>query len=88
VKEPYETLLGQYRDHWFMWPFLEGDIPDFWPMVQNHAFDALSTGEQVMVMVALALWNGDGTARIADLAKVDPENRRRILDALFLALAA
>ncbi len=88
MTEPYETLLGQYRDHWFMHAFLTGDVPDFWPIIQHHSFDALSTGEQVMVMVAFALWNGDGSARIADLQKIDAVNRRRVIDALALTYCA
>lgn len=85
MREPYETLLGQYHDHWFLWAFLQGDVPDFWPIIQNHAFEALSAGEQTMVMVALAFWNGDESASVADLLrKLDTGSRARVLAALQL----
>ena len=86
MREPYETLLGQYRDHWALWPFLEGDIPDFGGIFQSNAFAVCSHGEQVMLRVAQALRNGDRQASIADLAGLDEDNRRRVVEALYVAL--
>ena len=82
MREPFETLLGQYRDHWFLWPFLEGDIPDFAGIAAADPLGVLSSGELIMCQIALALWNGDRSARIADLAVLDAENRGRVLVAL------
>lgn len=84
MREPYETLLGGYRDHWLLWPFLDGDVPDFAGIMGAEPFGQLSTGELIMCHIALAIWNGDRTARIADLAYLDEEHRRRVLDALYL----
>lgn len=84
MREPYETLLGQYRDHWALWRFLEGDTPDFVGMAASDLLGSLSTGELVMCNVALAFWNGDRAARIADLAILDDVNRRRVIEALAL----
>lgn len=84
MREPYETLLGCYRDHWFLWPFLDGDVPDFAGIMQAQPLGVLSTGELIVLHVALAIWNNDRTARIADLAGLDELTRQRVLDALYL----
>jgi len=83
VREPYETLLGQYRDHWALWPFLEGDIPDWGGMARGDVLQYLSSGETVMIGVALAFWNGNRDVTVADLLRVlDEKNRRRVVLAL------
>lgn len=82
MREPYETLLGQYRDNWFLWPFLAGEVPDFPGIMNAGPLGSLSTGELVMLHVALAFHNGDRTARVADLAGLDDPNLRRVIDAL------
>lgn len=84
MREPYETLLGQYRgDHWFLWRFLEGDLPDFAGIAAADAgLGRLSKGELLMVNVALAFWNGDDTAKVADLAILDEDNFHRVIRAL------
>lgn len=84
MREPYETLLGQYRDHWLLWPFLGGDVPDFAGITSAGPLGSLSTGELIMLHIALAIWNGDRTARIADLAQLDNDHRRRAVGALAL----
>lgn len=87
MREPYETLLGPYRDHWLLWPFLDGDVPDWAGIMSAEPLGQLSSGELIMLHVALAIWNGDRTARIADLAALDSEHRRRVIGALaFVAL--
>lgn len=85
MREPYETLLGQYRDHWLLWSFLEDDAPNFAGIAAADCLGALSTGEMIMLNVALAFWNGDRTARIADLAHLDDENRQRVAEAIYIA---
>lgn len=84
MREPYETLLGDFRDHWLLWRFLAGDVPDFAGIMTAGPLGQLSTGELILCHIALAIWNGDRTARIADLAALDEDNRRRVLDALNL----
>lgn len=84
MREPYETLLGDFHDHWLLWRFLEGDVPDFAGIMVSGPLGQLSTGELILCHIALAIWNGDRTARIADLAGLDESNRRRVLDALYL----
>lgn len=84
MREPYETLLGCYRDHWLLWPFLDGDVPDWSGIMGAGPLGQLSSGEVIVLHVALAVWNGDRTARIADLAGLDESTRRRVLDALYL----
>jgi hypothetical protein len=85
VREPYETLLGCYREHWLLWPFLDGEVPDWSGIMGAGPLGQLSDGELIVLHVALAIWNGDRTARIADLAHLDLENRRRVLGALTMA---
>lgn len=82
MREPYESLLGQYRSHWHLWPFLEGEDPDFVGIAASDPLGKLSSGELIMCQIALAFWNGDRAARIADLANLDRSNRRRVCDAL------
>lgn len=82
MREPYETLLGQYRDHCLMGRFLEGYDPDFAGMAASDAWRMISHSELTMWHIALAFWNGDRTARIADLQGLDYDNRVRVADAL------
>lgn len=88
MREPYETLLGQYRTHWLLWKYLQEYEPDFTGLAGEDRLQDLSRGEQLMVSVAWAFYNGDPTARVADLAILDDENRTRVLDAIRLAMDA
>jgi hypothetical protein len=88
MREPYETLLGQYRDHWLLWRHLQGYEPDFTGLAGEERLADCSRGEQLMVNVAWAFYNGDPTARVADLAILDDENRHRVLDAIRFAMEA
>lgn len=85
MREPYETLLGQFKDHWFLGQFLWLDIPDFAAIAAADPLGRLSTGELILCQVALAFWNGDRAARIADLATLDTDNRLRVARALELS---
>lgn len=84
MREPYETLLGGYHDHPYLWRFLEGDTPDFVGLAASDPLGHLSSGELILCNIALAIWNGDRTARIADLGHLDVDTRTRVLDALHL----
>lgn len=84
MREPYETLLGEYRDHSFLGRFLQGDRPDFVGLAAADPLGRLSSGELIVCQIALAIWNGDRTARIADLGALDTETRSRVVDALHL----
>lgn len=88
MREPYETLLGQYADHWLLWKHLQGYEPDFAAIANDELLGNLSSGELLMLHVALAFWNGDRTARIADLYALDHENRERIVEAIRLTMEA
>ena len=88
MREPYETLLGQYRDHWLLWKYLQDHDPDFSGLAGEERLSDLSRGEQLMVNVAWAFYNGDPTARVADLAILDDENRLRVIDAIRIAMEA
>lgn len=86
MREPYETLLGQFRDHVLLGNYLQGYDPDFAGLAASEVPLMISSGELLMLHVALAFYNGDRTARIADLAKLDPENLERVTDALYISM--
>lgn len=81
MREPWETLLGQYRDHWLLWRFFQADDPD-WPGLLTADWSPLSRGEQIMLSAAAAFYNGDPTCRLADLGILDENNRARIVFAI------
>lgn len=85
MREPYEVLLGHFRNHWLLWPFFDGDFPDFAGIDGVEPLGKLSSGELILLHVALAIYNGDRTARVADLAGLDHPNRARVLWALHSA---
>lgn len=87
MREPYETLLGQYRGHWLLWKYLEGTDPDFAGIAADENLMSLSTGELLMLHAALAFYNGDNTARLGALLNgLDDENLERISRAMYLHL--
>lgn len=86
MREPYETLLGQYRNHELLGRFLDGYEPDFAALAASEVPMMISAGELLMLHVALAFYNGDRTAKVADLARLDEENLTRITDALHIAM--
>jgi hypothetical protein len=85
MQEVYETLLGHLRDNPVMSEYLENDLPD-WQEIWTEAMPKLSSGEKILVEIALAMYNGNGTARFADIFQVDRPNQQRILHALQLRL--
>lgn len=85
MREPYEALLAPLRGHWWVDEFLGGSTPDWQHILTHPYWNALSTGEAVLLNIALAIYNQDQTARIADLAILDEDNRRRAVHALAVA---
>lgn len=86
MREPFETLLVGLKDHRFLADYLNGrDVPDWGGLALEPRFESLSTGEVILLDIGLALWNGDPSARIADIAKLDAVNRYRVICALYLA---
>jgi len=85
MREPYETLLGKYRDHPLMGRFLDGYEPDFVGIAASEVPLMISSSELVMWNIALAFHNGDRTARFADLLALDYDNRIRVADAITIA---
>ena len=82
MRQPYATLFAGFENHWMLGPYLRGDGPDFAAIMADPKLDALSSGEVTLVWIGLAIWNGDRTARIADLADLDRATRLRVLSAL------
>lgn len=87
MQDIYEELLGHMHDSPVIGRYLTKDIPDWQNLLNDETMSMLSSGESVLVYIALALYNGDTTARFADVLRVDSENQRRILDALSLRLS-
>ena len=85
MREPFEGLLRPFRGHWWVDNHLQGDVPDWEAILTDPYWNALSSGEAILLQIALAIYNGDRTASIADLALLDEENRRRALHALAIA---
>lgn len=84
MREPYETLLGHYRGHWAIGKHLGERDPDFEALFADPLFASLSTSEQKMLRIALAVYNGDREARVADLAGLDRFHLNKVLAALHL----
>lgn len=84
MREPYETLLGSYRDHWLIGRYLTGDVPNWEGLRGDEQLPSLSDGESIILRVAWAFWNGSGDVRISDLARLDNEHRGRVAMALLL----
>ena len=82
MREPYETLLGAYRDHWLLGRYLEGDVPNWAGMIDDPQMASLSDGEQLMARIAWCFWNGSGDVLLADLARLDRDNRLNVAQAL------
>lgn len=82
MKQPYATLFVGFEDHWLLGPYLAGDAPDWDEIMSLDKLDCLSSGEITLLWIGLAMWNGDRTARVADLVKLDRNTRLRALSAL------
>ena len=83
MRQPYATLFAGYEQHHVLGRHLAfRDVPEWDAIMADPELDSLSSGEVVLLWVGLAIWNGDRTATIADLAKLDRPNRLRVLAAL------
>jgi len=82
MRQPYETLFAPWRAHWMLGRYLQDDVPDWEGIMADDRLDSLSSGEITLLWIGLAIWNGDRTATIADLAKLDRNTRLRALAAL------
>lgn len=82
MREPYATLFAGYEEHWLLGPHLGGDAPDFEGIMDDERLDCLSSGEITLLWIGLAIWNGNRTARVADLCRLEKEFRKRVLTAL------
>ncbi len=81
MKEPWQTLLGQYADHPLLADFVDGDTPRVRALMKDEErWWSISSGERAMWLVADALL----TVNEAYLA-VDAANRLRIDHAILLA---
>jgi hypothetical protein len=82
MRQPYETLFAPWRDHWLLARYLTSDVPDWEGIMADARFDSLSSSEITLLWIGMAIWNGDRTATIADLAMLDGSTRLRALAAL------
>lgn len=83
MKEPWETLLGQYRGHWMLNDYVHVDVPNVRAIQMDERWWSLSSGEQAMVMVTASL------LRINECwLAVDEDNRARIELAVRIAVDA
>lgn len=82
MRRPWDTLLGQYEDHWFLGDYLEGDVPRIQAIKADERWWSLSSGEQAMILAAEAM------LRIHEAyLVVDDENKVRLENALALWVA-
>jgi len=86
MREPYETLLGQYRDHPLMGRYVDGYDPDFAGLAASDVPRMISSGELIVWRVALAFHNRDHAATFADVLSLDDDNRTRVADALAMTV--
>lgn len=83
----YEELLGHMKENAVIGEFLQEETYPQWDEIyKGGRFLMLSSGEQVLVNVGLALYNQNRDARLADLFKIDRTNQQRVLNALSLRL--
>lgn len=80
MQEPYELLLGTYKDHPMMGTFLTGDVPAFEYLYT--LIDMLSTEERIMVRVAYALHEEQRGATVRELLDLSDLMFDRVVEAL------
>ena len=86
MQEVYEELLGHMKDHAVLGKYLQGHLPEWPDIFAEDVFNMLSSGEQVLVNIGLALYNGHRAASFSDIFQLDRENQRRVLNALALRI--
>lgn len=82
MRQPYATLFAGYETHWMLGKYLTGEVPNWDGIRADPKHELLSSGEITLLWIGLAIWNGDRTARIADLGDLDRKTRLRVLAAL------
>lgn len=87
MRQPYATLFAGYDQHHMLGRHMAfRDVPDWDGIMADPELDSLSSGEITLLWIGLAIWNGDRTATIADLGKLDHKTRLRVLAALAATL--
>lgn len=87
MRQPYATLFAELEQHHVLGRHLAlRDVPDWEAIMADPELDSLSSGEVTLLWIGLAIWNGDRTATIADLGKLDHKTRLRVLAALAATL--
>lgn len=81
LKGFYRTIFAGYANHALLGRYLDSPVPDF-SNIYDDVYSSLSGGEQVLVDIALALYNGDGKAKIADLFLLDKKHQLLVIDAI------
>lgn len=81
LKGFYRTIFAGLANHPLLGVYLTGPVPDF-SGIYDSVYSSLSGGEQVLVDIALALYNGDGKAKISDLFLLDKKHQLLVLDAI------
>lgn len=80
MREPWETLLGQFKGRFCIGDYLEGDVPLIRQLKADERYLCLSSGERAMVAVAESI-----LAINSAWLEVDEHNRHRIECALRIA---
>lgn len=57
MREPYETLLGRWRDDPILGQYLSGDEPDWLGITMEPALNACGSGQLAVLDLAAALKN-------------------------------
>lgn len=86
MREPFESLLAPFHGHWWVEQHLQGATPEFDRILTDPYWNTLSGGEATLILLALAIYNGDEGATVAAVLRdLDEENFRRALWALAVA---
>lgn len=80
--EPYEVLLGPYKNHPILGPYLQDDLPAFTYLYP--VLDMVDAEERVMVKVAFALHQEVQGAGVKDLLNISDIAFERVVQALRL----
>lgn len=83
-----EILLAGLANHPIVGPAIAGAQAGgpvgsmFAAIHEGDRWFMLSTGEQIILTLALSLWNGNLEAKVADLGRLDDQNRHRACTAV------
>lgn len=82
MRDPFEIILGPYKDHEILGRHLQGEEPNWSGLATDEKVDWLSSGEKIMLRVAAAFAGRDYTVLMADLGDVDATCRMRVAHAI------